>query len=122
MLLGNWGFVLGVGTRVIIFYDGLGLQVGQASQLGLAEAMVAQAFHDAADFRRGSQDGMGSAQCGGAAGDDLTFVAHLQTAVGVFKDLHLHAGVAGTLLARQQLQGASLVLDRVVPGHLAGVL
>ena len=31
--------------------DRRGLQVGQLSQLGLAETMVAQAFHDAAEFR-----------------------------------------------------------------------
>ena len=43
--------------------DGIGLQVGQLSQLGLSYAMVAQAFDDAADFWRGSQNAMGSAQC-----------------------------------------------------------
>ena len=41
--------------------DGIGIQVSQVSQLGLAEAMVAQAFHDAADFRCGRQCAMGSA-------------------------------------------------------------
>ena len=41
--------------------DGIGIQVSQVSQLGLAEAMFVQAFHDAADFRCGSQCAMGSA-------------------------------------------------------------
>ena len=59
---------------------------------------------------------------GAPTGDDLALVAHLQAAVGVFQDFHLHTGVAGTLGAGQELQGAPLVLDRVVPGHLAGVL
>ena len=39
----------------------IGIQVSQVSQLGLADAMIAQAFHDAADFRCGSQCAMGSA-------------------------------------------------------------
>ena len=46
--------------------DGIGLQVGQVSQLGLADAMIAQAFHDAADFWVGSQSAVGSAQCTGS--------------------------------------------------------
>ena len=71
------------------FDDGIGLQVGQLSQLGLAYATVTQAFHDAADFRSGSQSAVGSAQGTGSgrcwtAGDDLTLVADLELAVGVF--------------------------------------
>ena len=42
------------------FDDGIGFQVGQLAQLGLAYAMVAQAFHDAADFWSGSQSAVGS--------------------------------------------------------------
>ena len=61
------GFGLVVGDVVVIFDDGIGLEVGQVSQLGLAEPMVAEAFHDAADLRRGSQGAMGSAQ-GAASG------------------------------------------------------
>ena len=58
----------------------------------------------------------------GPTGDDLAFVAHLESAVSVFKDFHPDTGVVGTFRAGQQLQGAPLVLDRVVPGHLSGVL
>ena len=47
--------------------DGVGLEVGQVTQLGLTEAMVAQALHDAADFWRGSQGAMSGAQRVGAA-------------------------------------------------------
>ena len=39
----------------------IGIQVSQVSQLGLADAMIAQAFHDAADFRCASRCAMGSA-------------------------------------------------------------
>ena len=39
----------------------------------------------------------------------------------MFQDFHLHSGIAGTLGAGEQLQGAPLVLDRVVMGHLACV-
>ena len=35
--------------------DGIGLQVGQVSQLGLADAMIAQAFYDAADSGLGAR-------------------------------------------------------------------
>ena len=57
---------------------------------------------------------MGSTQCAGSGrrwstGDDLSLVAHLEAAVGVFEDFYLHTGIAGTLRARQQLQGAQLV-------------
>ena len=56
------------------------------------------------------------------AGDDIALVAYLEPAIGVFEDLHLDSSVAGMLCAGQQLQGTPLVFDRVVPGHLAGVL
>ena len=80
--------------------DGIGLQVGQVSQLGLADAMIAQAFYDAADCWVGSQSAVGSAQCTGSgrrwlAGDDLTLMAYLEAVVGVFEDFHLDTGVAG---------------------------
>ena len=39
----------------------------------------------------------------------------------MFQDFHLHSGAAGTLCAGERLQGAPLVLDRVVTGHLACV-
>ena len=122
----GWGFTVIVLDRWFLD-DGIWLQVGQLSQLRLAEAVVAQAFHDAADLWSRSQGTVGSTQCAGSGrrwptGDDLSLVAHLEAAVGVFEDFYLHTGVAGTLRARQQLQGASLVLDRVVPSHLPGVL
>ena len=103
--------------------DGIGLQVGQVLQLGLADATIARAFYDAADFWVGSQSAVGSAQCTGSgrrwpAGDDLTLMAHLEAVVGVFQDFHLDTGVAGTLPAGQELQGVPSVLDRVVPSHL----
>ena len=83
----DWGFTVTVLDSRFLD-DGIGLQVGQVPQLGLAEAVVAQAFHDAADFRRGSQCPMGSPQCAaswwrGLAGYDLAVVTHLQAAVGV---------------------------------------
>ena len=117
--------VVVLGSRVLD--DGIGLQVGQVSQLGLAEAMVAQALDDAADFGAGNQSAVRSAQRTGSrrrrsAGDDLALMAHLEPAVGAFQHFHSRASVAGTLRARQQLQGAPLVLARVVPGHLSGVL
>ena len=107
--------------------DGVGLQVGRVSQLGLAAAMVAQALHDAADFGSRSQGAVRSVQRTGSrwralAGDDLTLMAHLEPAVGAFQHFHSRASVAGPLGARQQLQGAPSVLDRVVPSHFAGVL
>ena len=55
------------------------------------------------------------------AGDDFALIAYLEAAVGVFQDFDVHSGIAGTLGAGEQLQGAPLVLDRVVTGHLAGV-
>ena len=89
-----------------ILGDGIRFQVGQLSQLGLADAMVAQTVHDAGDLWSGSQSAMGSAQCAGSrrrwpTGDDLTLVADLEPAVGVFEDFHLDTGVTGTLGAGQ---------------------
>ena len=40
----------------------------------------------------------------------------------MFEDFHRDTGVAGTHGAGQDLQGAPLVLDRVVPSHFAGAL
>ena len=68
---------------------------------------------------RGSQQ-TGSRRCL-PAGDDFALMAYLEAAVGVFQDFDMHSGIAGTLGAGEQLQGAPLLLDRVVPGHLAGV-
>ena len=39
----------------------------------------------------------------------------------MFQDFDMHPGIARTLGAGEQLQGAPLVLDRVVTGDLAGV-
>lgn len=119
------------GTLIVVdlrfFDDGIELRVGQSSGLGLAYAMAAQAFHDAADFASGSQSAVGSAQGTGfrsrwPTGNDLTFVAHLESATGVLENFHLDTGVAGTVRARQQLQSAASVLDRIVPAHLASML
>lgn len=41
--------------------------------------------------------------------------------IALLQHLHLDAGVAGPVPGWQQLQGAQLVLDGVVPGHLTGV-
>ena len=49
-------------------------------------------------------------------------MADLEPAVGVFEDLHLDVSVAGVLRARQQLQGAPLIADRVVSRHFASLL
>ena len=106
--------------------DRLELQVGQLSQLGLAETMVTQAFHGAVEFRGGSHGPVRGSQHTGSrrrlpAGDDFALMAYLETAVGVFQDFDMHSGIAGTLGAGEQLQGAPVVLDRVVTGHLACV-
>ena len=124
---GSRGFAIAAGDLVVILGDGVGFQVRQLSQLGLAEAMVAQAFDDAPEFGTESQCPVRGAQRTGSrrrlsAGNDVARIADLETAVGVFRDLHVHTGVAGTLGAGQQLQGPPLVLDRVVPGNFAGVL
>ena len=117
---------IAVDDVVVIIGDGTGFQIGQVSQLGLAETMVAQAFHDAVEFGSGSRGPVGGSQHPGSrrdlpSGDDSALMAYLETAVGVFQDFHLHSGIAGTFGAGEQLEGAPLVLDRVVPGHLAGV-
>ena len=63
----GWRFtVIAVDRR--FFDDGVGLQVGRVLQLGLADAVVAQAFHEATDFRRGSRGAMGSPPRRGGAG------------------------------------------------------
>ena len=125
--LWSMGFAVGVADMVVIFDDRIRLEVSQVSQLSLAEAVVAEAFHYAAGLRSGSQSAMGSAQCASlgrcwTTGDDLTLVANQEVTVGVFQDFHLDTGVAGTLRTGQQLQGKPPVLDRVVPGHLSTVL
>ena len=76
--------------------DRLEFQVGQLSQLGLAETMVTQAFHDAVEFRGGSHGPVRGSQHTGSrrclpAGDDFALIAYLETAVGVFQDFHLHS-------------------------------
>ena len=55
-------------------------------------------------------------------GDHLPAVLDHELAVALLQDLHLDTCVAGPFLAREQLQGAPLVFDRVVPGHLTQVL
>ena len=50
-----------------ILDDGVGLQVGRVPQLCWTDTVVAQAFHDATDFRRGSRGAMGSARRVGSA-------------------------------------------------------
>ena len=55
-------------------------------------------------------------------GNDFPVILDGKLAIGMFQHSHLDAGIAGPVLGRQQLQGAQLVLDGVVPGHLAGVL
>ena len=49
-------------------------------------------------------------------------MTHLEPAVGVFQHFHTRASVAGAFGTGQELQGAPLVLDRVVPSHLARML
>ena len=49
-----------LGSHVLA--DGVGLQVGQVSQLGLAEAMVAQALRNADDFGSRGQSAVSGAQ------------------------------------------------------------
>ena len=55
-------------------------------------------------------------------GDRASPVLHEELTVQALMDLHLRSGVARPLLTRQQLQGTPVVLDGVVPGHLAAVL
>ena len=54
--------------------------------------------------------------------DGLSVVADNQPAVSPFQDLYPEAGIAGPVHPGQQLQDPPVVFDRVVPGHLAGVL
>ncbi len=63
-------------------FDRLGLQVGQLPQLGLAETVVAQAFHDQVEFGSGGQGPMRGSQHTGsrrglAAGDDFALIAYV---------------------------------------------
>ena len=55
-------------------------------------------------------------------GDRASPVPHEGADRPVLMDLQLRSGVARPLLTRQQLQGTPVVLDGVVPGHLAAVL
>ena len=112
-----------VGDLVV---DQRGLQVGQLSQLVLAETMVTRAFHDSVEFRSGSHGPVRGSQDTGSrrrlpTGDDFVLIAYLEATFGVFQDFDMHPGIAGTLGAGKQLQGAPLLLDRVVTGHLSGV-
>ena len=43
-------------NSLLSFINRLGLQVGWSSQMGLAETMVTQAFHDAVEFRNTTHD------------------------------------------------------------------
>ena len=56
--------------------------------------------------------------CGDRASPGL----HEELSFQALMDLQLRSGVARPLLTRQQLQGTPVVLDGVVPGHLAAVL
>ena len=101
-----------VGDLVV---DQRGLQVGQLSQLVLAETMVAQEFHDSVEFRSGSHGPVRGSQDTGSrrrlpTGDDFVLIAYLEATVGVFQDFDMHRGIAGTLGTGKQLQGAPLVL------------
>ena len=101
-----------VGDLVV---DQRGLQVGQLSQLVLAETMVAQEFHDAVECRRGSHGPVRGSQDTGSrrrlpTGDDFVLIEYLEATVGVFQDFDMHRGIAGTLGTGEQLQGAPLVL------------
>ena len=76
--------------------------------MGSAEAMVAEAFHDAADLWRGSQGATASAQYAKQAeywpaGGDLTLVADLGADGRVFEDFHLDTSAVETFRVRQQL-------------------
>ena len=55
-------------------------------------------------------------------GDDFLAEADHQLATTLLQDLHLGPGKAGPALTGKQMQGPTLELDGVVPGHLAGVL
>ena len=99
---GSFSAATGRLDRTVV--DRLRLQVGQLSQLGLAETMVAQAFDDAAEFRGGSHGPVGGSQHTGsrrslAAGDDFALIAYLEVSVSVFQDFHLDSGIAGAFAA-----------------------
>ena len=65
------------------FLDGgIWLQVGQLSHPGLAEAVVAQAFYDAADLWSRSQSTMGIAQCD--FGEAVTVISGVECKVLYF--------------------------------------
>ena len=75
-------------------------------------------------YRRGPLEARRTPGRGGASlcGDRASSVLHEELTVQALMDLQLHSGVARPLLTRQQLQGTPVVLDGVVPGHLAAVL
>ena len=55
-------------------------------------------------------------------GNHFPLMLDHELSVALLQHLHLDAGIAGPLLGWKQLQSAQLVLDGVIPGHLAQVL
>ncbi len=97
-----------------IFGRGIEVQASQSPQLVLGEAVFAEALHDAAHLGSGCQGSISCPQHAGArrrlpVGNGLALVTHLEVAVGVLQDLHVHTRVAGALCAGQQLEGVPSV-------------
>ena len=55
-------------------------------------------------------------------GHRMPLILDDEFAIRAFQDVHPQSGVAGTFPIRKQLQDPPVILHRVVPAHLAGVL
>ena len=116
------------GGAVLIIHrlvDGC-FQSGQALQLQPGETMLAQVPDHLGQFGSRSQCSLGGPQRSRLGrsflvGDRLPLVLHHELSVALLQHLHLDTGIAGPVLGWKQLQGAQLVFDGVVPGHLAQV-
>ena len=114
-----------VGLVIIVIE---GFRGSQPAQLGLGGALFHLTVYGPADFGGGSRGPTGGgAQCSRTlrrllGRNGLTLMLKPEAAVGKFRDFHLHPGIAGPVLAGQQLPGAPVVLDGVVSGYLSGVL
>ena len=104
-----------------------GLQFRQELPLFTIKVAAGEAISGLRSLRRGGAAGTFSPQDRGGRFplleiDGFSLVPDQQLPVGPLQDLHLESGVAGSLRSWQQLQDPPVVLHRVVPGHLAGVL
>ena len=118
---GPRGFVI----NLVLGYSRL--QGCQSLQLQSAEAVLAQVSDHLGQFgsrSQGALSGPRGARPGWSflVGDHLPAVVDHELSVALLQDFYLDTCKARPFLVREQLQGAPLVLDRVVPGHLTQVV